>query len=221
MKNLTSNTWKKAVESMRKCHVSLVGAQKASIEDWSKAFQLLAIAIQEEKTISPYFAPELSQLTEDTGCDYDFSDILEEYFDYMEEMEQWDEVIASCDAILEMFDWEKEMPSEYMFRKGNALMKDGRLQEAEAFGKDWLAEYPKDCYAAASNVFLLITMGELEEAEKLTEEYLGEDLVCDNTNDTLFMAAYRLYEMTDNIYAKQRVEKKMAEYNAIVNKLTR
>ena len=32
----------------------------------------------------------------------------------------------------------------------------------------------------------------------------------------LLMAAYRLYEMTDDINAKQRVEQKIAEYNAMV-----
>lgn len=216
MKSLTSNAWPKAIESMRKCHVSLVGAAQASVEEWSKAFQLLAVAIQEEKIISPYFAPELSCLTKDTGCDYDFVDIFEEYFDFMEEKEEWDEVIASCDSMIEMFDWEEKYPSEYMYRKGNALMQAGMLAEAEAFGKEWLSEYPDDCYAAASNVFLMLKMNKLEEAEALTEKYLKEELVCDKNTDTLFMAAYRLYELTDNIYAKQRVEKKMAEYNAFV-----
>lgn len=216
MKNLTSNTWPKAIESMRKCHLSLVGATQASVEDWSKAFQLLAVAIQEEKIISPYFAPELSRLTQDTGCDYDFVDIFEEYFDFMEDKEEWDEVVASCDSMIEMFDWEEKHPSEYMYRKGNALMQAGKLDEAEAFGKEWLNEYPDDCYAAASNVFLMLKLNKLEEAEALTEKYLKEELVCDKNTDTLFMAAYRLYELTDNIYAKQRVEKKMAEYNALV-----
>ena len=48
-----------------------------------------------------------------------------------------------------------------------------------------------------------------DEAEAITAKYLGPDLICDKETDTFFMAAYRLFEMTDNKDAKRRVEKKM------------
>ena len=55
-----------------------------------------------------------------------------------------------------------------------------------------------------------------DEAEAITAKYLGPDLICDKETDTFFMAAYRLFEMTDNKDAKRRVEKKMADYNRII-----
>lgn len=216
MNNLKSPSWPGAVEQMRKCHLSSIAQETADLKEWKNAFDLLVQVINEEREAEPLFSEEFEMLTEATGCDYDFCEILEEYFDFLEEKEAWEEVIASAETMMDLFAWTRVKPSEYMFRKGNALQKMNRLDEARAFGSQWLKEYPKDLYAAASNVFLLISMNQIDEAKAITEEYLGEDLICDKTTDTFFMAAYRLYELTDNIHAKQRVEKKMAEYNALL-----
>lgn len=214
-KELKSSKWLDAKEMIRKCHLSQLNSEETSISEWKLAFDTLMLALKDERAMEPEFAKEVSELTKDTGFDYDFEDILEEYFDYIEAKEEWALVIESCDQMLENFAWKNALPSEYKFRKGNALESDGQIKAAEAFGKAWLEEYPEDYYAAASNVFLMIAMGKIEEAEELTNNYLRNDLICDSKTDTFFMAAYRLYEITDNIYAKQRVEKKLAEYNAI------
>ena len=203
------------MEYIRQCHLSNLENQDVDIAAWTFAFEQFTIALHEEKSINPNFAPELSMLKHDTECEYDFADILEEYFDFLEDHEQWDEIIASCDELLDMFEWEEAYPSEYMFRKGDALESAGRFNEALSFGQQWLADYPDDYYAAASNVFLLISLQRYEEAEALTERYLKEELICDKRTDTFFMAAYRLYEITENAYAKKRVEKKIAAYNTL------
>lgn len=205
------------MEAVRACHLSLLDAEKADCASWEKAFNALAASIDDERKLDPAFSQELKDLTEASGSSYDFTDILEEYFDFMETNEKWDTVIASCYKIIELFKWEKALPSEYMFRIGNALEKSKRFAEAESFGKDWLDRYPTDLYAAASNVFLMLELKKYDQAEALTEKYLRDDLICDSDTDTFFMAAYRLYEMTDNINAKQRVEKKMAEYQAMLS----
>lgn len=213
--NLNSTLWVDAKEKIRKCHLSALQPQSADVAQWKDAFDALMDAVADERKSVADFAPELYELTAATGFDYDFADIFEEYFDHLEDNEAWQEVIVSCDRILDMFDWRLRAASQYKFRKGNALEHMGKLTEAEEFGKKWLDEDPEDYYAAASNVFLLITMGKIDEAKEITERYLRQDLLCDNTTDTFFMAAYRLYELTDDINAKQRVEKKIAEYNAI------
>lgn len=216
--DLKCTLWPDVNEAMRKCHLSRVNPASVKEDDWKVAFDLLILAIKEERKLNPSFAAEISELSDATGNEYGFEAILEEYFDHLEEHEEWEEVIASADKIISLFKWEKKLPSEYMFRKGNALEKSKRFDEAEKFGEKWLSEYPYDLYAAASNVFLKIELGKIKEADELTKKYLRDDLQCDNTNDTFFMAAYRLYEITDDINAKQRVEKKMAEYNAMINK---
>ncbi len=217
MKNdLNSSLWKDAMEKIRQCHLSAGGIGDATTLDWKDAFDSLVEAIKEERKSDPAFSAELMDLTQATEVTYDFSDILEEYFDHLEEEEDWQDVIDSCHEIISLFKWEKKMPSEYNFRIGNALNKMGRVDEAEAFGQEWLASYPQDLNAAAANVFLKVQLKKFDEAEEITEHYLRDDLLCDDETDTFFMAAYRLYELTDNIYAKQRVEKKMAEYNAMM-----
>lgn len=218
MLKLHSTTWEETVESIRKMHLGSLNPESVTESDWENAFNMLVASIEDERKANPYFAPELSNLTDETGIAYNFADILEDYFDHLEEINAWDGVIDSCDKILKLFSWHEAMPSEYMYRKGNALQKAGRLEEAEAFGKEWLSKYPDDLYAGASNAFLLLSMGRIDEAEALTEKYMSDDLVCDDKSSTLFMAAYRLYEMTDNINAKKRVEQKMAEYNELMNK---
>lgn len=210
--DLKSNLWGAAIEQIRSCHLSLLSAESANVVAWKDAFNQLVAAIKDERKLDPAFSKEIDDLTSTTGITYDFGDILEEYFDFLEEKKEWDDVITSCDELISLFKWEHRLPSEYMFRKGNALEKSNRLDEAESFGKIWLEKYPTDLYAAASNVYLMLKLGKTAEAEALTEKFLRDDLVCDDTTDTFFMAAYRLYEMTDNINAKKRVEAKMADY---------
>ena len=212
LSDLRSPLWPDVNEKMRKCHLSTVMPDEASEADWETAFDLLVLAIKDERKMNPAFAEELTELTDETGNVYGFEDILEEYFDHLEENGKWDKVISSCETMVSLFKWEHKLPSEYMFRKGNALEKSQRYDEAQTFGLKWLEKYPQDLYAAASNVFLMLELKKYDEAQALTEKYLRDELVCDNTSDTFFMAAYRLYELTENINAKERVMKKMTEY---------
>ena len=211
-KNLQSAKWQDAVTKMKDAHLSLLNPDDAKVSDWVDAFNTLVKAIKEERSFDPAFAPELVDLDEATGNVYGFKDILEEYFDFIEEHEAWDDVINSSEEMISLFKWDKKIPSEYMFRKGNALEKSKRLDEAEAFGSFWLEKYPTDLYAAASNVFIKAELGKMDEARAIADKYLKDDLICDDDSDTFFMAAYRLYELTDDINAKQRIEKKITEY---------
>lgn len=215
--NMKSPIWGKAMDCVRKCHLSLLTSDAPDAAAWKEAFSLVMDAIDDERNSVGDFAAELYMLDEETGIEYAFEDIFEEYFDLLEKEELWEDVITSSERMVNSFAWQEKKPSEYMFRKGNALEHLKRYEEAEAFGKDWLAQYPDDLYAAASNTFLLIETKQFEKAKDLVEKYMRDELVCDNTNDTFFMAAFRLYEMTDNIYAKQRVEQKMAEYSKLIS----
>ena len=215
---LKSQKWPEAIKKMHDCHLSLLNPDQAETSDWRNAFETLVRAIKEERSFDPAFAPEFSDLDEATETTYDFYDIMEEYFDFMEEKGEWNDVIESAEEMISLFKWEHKLPSEYMFRKGNALEKSGQLEEAEAFGEYWLKNYPQDLYAAASNVFLKSELGKTDEAMEITKKYLRDDLVCDKESDSFFMAAYRLFELTDDINAKQRIEKKIAEYQELLDK---
>lgn len=216
--DLKSNLWAEVNRKMRSCHMSQIEPGSVTEEEWKDAFDLLVEAIKDERKQDPAFAPELEELTEATGNEYGFEDILEEYFDHLEDNGRWADVVDSCDKMISLFKWDVNLPSEYMFRKGNALHKSGRCDEAEAFGAEWLEEYPYDLFAAAANVFLKVALGKNDDAEELTRKYLRDDFVCGNPKDTFFMAAYRLLELTDNENAKRRVERKIAEYSDIVDK---
>lgn len=211
--NLSASSWHDTMEKIRKCHLSLIQETTANVKEWKEAFEALISSIKEERINYPEFAQELSDLTDSTGSSYAFNDILEEYFDYLEENKAWEIIIESSDTLINLFKWEAKYPSEYMFRKGDSLLKLDKLQEAKTFGEIWLKEYPNDLYAVASNVFLLITMGESEKALELTDKHLTRELKCNKTSDTFLMAAYRLYEITSDINAKQRIEAKIAAYN--------
>lgn len=213
--DLTSKLWEGARDKIRKCHLSLLQDVTDDVSTWKDAFDTLLEAINDERKTNPMFAMEVHLLTQETGFTYDFEDIFEEYFDFIEQKEQWLILIESCDMMMEEFEWNSDKPSQYMFRKGNALQSLERYAEAEAFGKQWLELYPDDLYAAASNAFLLVELGKKEEALALTKKYLGEELVCENPEDTVFMAAVRLFEKTNNAFAKERVAKKIAEYEAM------
>ena len=210
--DLTAKSWKDTMEKIRKCHLSLIDETKCETKDWKDAFDSLVASIQEERKAYPEFSPEIEDLTKATGSTYEFADILEEYFDHIEEQGDWNDVIDSSEKIIKLFKWTDKFPSEYMYRKGNALEKMGKLDEAEKFGQEWLKQYPEDLYAVASNVFILCEKKELDKAKELTHKYLHDDLMCDKNSDTFFMAAYRLCELTNDINAKQRIEEKIQEY---------
>ncbi len=215
-KDLVAKSWTATIEKIRQCHLSLIGTVNATTSEWKEAFDSLLNSINEERKVHPEFAPEIPDLTTATGSTYDFADIFEEYFDHLEDKHAWQIVIDSCDEILKAFQWKEKAPSEYMFRKGNALEKMGHIEEAGEFGEEWLKAYPDDLYAVASNIFLMVEMKRYEQADALLKKYLTDDLICDKDTDTFFMAAERLYEITDNINAKQRIAKKIAEYNEMI-----
>ena len=95
-KELKSKKWDDAVKKMQACHLSLLNPEAAKSADWKEAFNALVKAIKEERSYNPAFAPELSDLDEATENTYGFYDILEEYFDFLEEKEDWDDVIESA-----------------------------------------------------------------------------------------------------------------------------
>lgn len=216
MAELNSATWKKAGELLKRSKLSTLNSESKDEACWDEAFDLTILSITEEREENPTFAREVYNLDKETDGEYNLLEALEWYFNHLEDNGKWEEVIYSCNRILELFDFIEFLPSEYLFRKGNALEKLGRNEAALKFGKKWLEDYPEDPYAGASNAFLLCSLGRFEEAKAVTEKFLGQELVCDDDKDTIFMAAYRLVEMTDNINAKQRVERKMAEYNQML-----
>ncbi len=216
MGELHSKTWEKAGELLRKSRLSTLMPAAKDEACWDEAYDLTILSITEEREYNPDFAKEINQLDEQTDYKYNLLECLEAYFDHLEAMEKWEEVIYSCNRIIDLFAWKEVKPSEFLFRKGNAYEALKRFDAAEAFGKKWLESDPTDLFAAASNVYLKATLGKYDEADEIVEKYLGEELQCEDSTDTFFMAAYRLYEMTDNMNAKRRVEKKMADYNRII-----
>ncbi|MCF0130892.1 MAG: hypothetical protein HUJ71_04150 [Pseudobutyrivibrio sp.] len=213
---MNSKTWEKAGELLRKSRLSTLTAIARDEACWNEAFELTMLAITEERESNPDFAAEYVDLDEATDYQYNLTECLEAYLNHMEAVEKWEVVISSCNRVIELFSWNRSKPSQFMYRKGNALMALGRFDEAKRFGKQWLEKYPNDLYAAASNAYLLVAMGCFEEAKTLTEQYIRDEYCCQDGADTIFMAAYRLYEMTDDINAKQRIEHKIAEYNRMM-----
>lgn len=213
---LKSASWKETAEKIRKCHLSTLG-DGVDVSEWKEAFDSLIASVINERLANPTFATELAYLTPDSGIAYDIKDVLNEYFDALEAKEAWDTVIVSAQTLLDTFAWNNFAPSEYKYRIGNALMKSGRLVEAEEFGKKWMKESPNDLFAAASNSFLLMALGRKKEAKDIAAKFLDPNLVCDDETQTVFAAALSLYDATEDKTAKHIIETKIAEYNKLVD----
>lgn len=211
--SLKCELWSFTLAQIQKCHLSLLNGDSKYDDSWNNAFNNLIVCIRNERKFNDSFAVDISFLTEETGISYDFVEIFEEYFDYLENNKEWDLVVVSAYNLLDTFIWKKTKPSEYLFRIGNAYLQENKLEEAQVFGKRWLEKYPNDLYGVASNAFLLAKLGKEKEALELTNKYLPDDLRCNNEDDSLFLAATRLFELTDDPYAKERINKKIFEYN--------
>lgn len=212
---LSATTWKQTMDKIRICHISHLLQNSPGVADWKEAFDLLINSIKEERLNYPDFAKEISDLTNETGSSYSFNDILEEYFDFLENTFSWNEVIDSCDKIIPLFKWEAKSSSEYKYRKGNALLKLKRTEEAKKFNEEWLKDFPDDLYAVTSNILLLISLGELAKALTLTELHLSNDLKCNRITDTFMTAANKLCELTEDENASQQLKEKITEYNKL------
>lgn len=106
---------------------------------------------------------------------------------------KFEERIAFCRKVLEIFDWQYEDDSCFQCGIADSLFAQGKKEEAFSYYEKWLAEDPQNSYGINGFSWILLENGEAERAYKLVRKATW-GISCYADNLILFMRAKQLAE---------------------------
>ena len=129
-------------------------------------------------------------------------------------------VLKMCEDLLTMFAWPCYTGSNIKFRKVATLGVLGRKDEVQEYSKDWLQEEPHNIMAATAGVYVNMDARNWEEAEALVKRFIKKDTKCTPENDSMFVAASRLYQLMGKKREQKKVEKEIMNSIGVVQAIT-
>ncbi len=215
MKNKKWNEFGKLTE---KCYANMIGAEK-NFACWGEAFEVLKEIVADGREQRTDYALELYQLDEMTDYEYDVQGWLEDYLDELEMHEAYEELLAACNTLLDMFQWKEENASDIIFRKVVVLGALGKNNEAAELAANWLNEEPDNIAAISVSIYANIAIQNMEAAEKLVKQHIQPDTKCTEENDIIFIAASTYYQVIGNEKEKARIDKAIEEYEEYMEEI--
>lgn len=208
---MKNKKWKKFEQLTEKCYLVMAGAEIGH-ECWNQAFDLLRELVEDMKHERPQGKIELYQVDEITDFEYDVESWLEDYLDELDMHKEYERLLEVCDAVLELFSWEEDAPSDFRFRKVTVLGALRRNDEAAAFCRNWLEEEPDNISAVTASVYASLALHDMETGEKLIRQHIGADTECTEENDILFVAASTYYQAAGKKKEKKRIDQAIEAY---------
>lgn len=215
---MKNKKWKQFGQLKEKCYLDMAGI-KSDHKSWNKGFELFKELVDDMKNEQPDGKLELYQMDEITDFEYDVEGWLEDYLDELDMHEEYGHLLEVCDALLEMFSWEEDMPSDIRFRKVSVLGALKRNDEAAEFGRKWLEEEPDNISAVTANVYASLALHDMETAEKLIRQHISDDTECTDENDILFTAASTYYQAAGKKKEKKRIDQAIKAYEKYLEEL--
>ena len=208
---MKNKKWKEFEELTGKCyrHLAGFGEDRAC---WQNAYETLKQILAEERSRTPDYGAELSQLDEDTDYRCDIQGWMQDYLDEVEMSQEGEGLLQVCEELLELFQWEEDNPSDIKFLKASALGSMNRTDDRAAFCRQWLAEEPENISAVTASIYASLASGELETAGQLIKQHIREETQCTVENDILFTAASIYYQKTGNKKEKKRIDQELKKY---------
>ncbi len=208
---MKNRKWKEFEKLTEKCYENMEKAKEAP-ECWHKAYAVLKEIIAEEREKRPGYAKELYQLDEETDYCYDVQGWLDDYLDEVDMQDDNVRLLEICDELLDMFQWEEDVPSDIKLLKSVTLRAVGRAEEAAAFCRQWLSERPDDLAAVTANVYAEMGIQDMEAAKELIRQHIPEGTQCTEENDMLFTAAASFYQKTGDKEEEKRIRQALEAY---------
>lgn len=212
---MNNKKWKKFGQLTEKCYYAMAGLEKER-ECWNQAFMLFKELVDDMKKERPDGKIELYQLDEITDFKYNVEGWLEDYLDEIDMQEEYEHLLKVCDALLEMFCWEEDTPSEIRFRKASVLGALKRNDEAAEFCRKWLEEDPDNISAVTASVYASLARHDMKTAEELITQHISENTECTEENDILFTAASTYYQVAGKKKEKKRIDQAIKAYEKIL-----
>lgn len=194
-----------------KCYIQMMKSD-LDLELWDKGFTTLLEIISKGRAENPNFALELYMLDEITDYEYDVDGWLEDYMDVLDMKEQHEKLQETCEALIDMFNWEKFSPTDLRFRIANMLIEQDRTEELLAYVEDWYQKEPDNAFASGGLIYARILVRDLEGAEEMVKKHITDDMECNMDTDTLFFAADLLYMVNGDTESEQKIREKIDKF---------
>ena len=149
-----------------------------------------------------------------TDYEFNFQGWLEDCLDEIDMSGDFETVLRICDDILELFVWPGFTGSDIKFRKVATLGALGKKDEVQEYSKKWLDEEPNNIMAATAGVYVNMDAHKFDEAEKLVKQFIGKNTECTVENDSMFIAALRLYQVMGKTREMKRIDRAIQKYEA-------
>ncbi len=153
---------------------------------WNDAWTVFLSAMaQASKTYSVY------TLMVEQDYRYPVDGWLQDYEMELGNAGKYEERIAFCKKVLELFDWMEEDDSCFQCGIGESLFREGKTEEAYGHYESWLAEDPQNVNGINSFSWILFENGDAERAYEVIRKVTW-GVSCYADNAMLFMRARQL-----------------------------
>jgi tetratricopeptide (TPR) repeat protein len=178
--------WDKLVQSGYEC--LLEQKSEEGLQFWEEAWlKFQSIIKQQLKIIS------LLGLMEELDYVYAIDEWLQDYEMELGNERKYEERIAFCQKILEIFDWQDEDDSCFRCGIGDSLFYEGKKEEAYSYYEKWLEEDPQNSNGINGYCWILFENGDAEKAYAVVRRVTW-GVSCYADNSMLFMRAKQLAE---------------------------
>lgn len=203
--------WKKFNKLTAECYNGMAFG-KLDLNSWNEAFEALISAIQEERSNNKNFAPEWSNVDDETEYQFDVDGWMEDYLDELGMRKQHEKCIEVCRKVISLFRWKEEDPDVFNVQIASTLAAEGKNKEALEFSEAWYQENMDSIPAATAVIYARLGMKDIAGAEAVVRNYITDDTPCTEENDILFIAAQTLYQVSGNKKENKKITKKLDQY---------
>jgi len=160
--------------------------EEQGLDFWKDAWTLFLSAMEQTpETYSVYGLMEAQDYA------YPIDGWLQDYEMELGNARKYEERIAFCRKILDLFDWEEEDDSCFRCGIGESLFYEGKIAEAYEYYENWLADDPQNVNGINSFSWILFENGDAGKAYELIRKVTW-GVSCYADNSILFMRARQL-----------------------------
>lgn len=182
-------------------------SQKAAegLQYWREAWDIFRSAMEQTPA-----AETLYGLMESQDYIYPIDGWLQDYEMELGNAGKYEERIALCQKVLELFDWEGEDDSCFRNGIGDSLFREGKKAESYEYYENWLADDPTNVNGISGFSWILSENGDAERAYELVRKATW-GFPCSPNNSLLFMRAQHLAECIgkkdESIWYQQQLDR--------------
>lgn len=204
------NKWDDLVQKGYDCF----GDQKEEegLTFWRDACAVLCSAMEQTSETYSVFG-----LMDEQDYVYSIDEWLEDYEMELGNAGKYEERIAFCQKILEIFDWNDDDDSCFRCGIGESLFREGKIEESYEYYENWLKDDPQNVNGINSFSWILFENGDAVKAyEMIREATWGVSCYADNA--ILFMRARQLAEYVGKENESQWYQQQLDKFEESIRK---